>query len=99
MWYIDYVKQGVYMSKVRDYRVKQGDSIRSLAEKLHMSTTTVQKAERGDKLDDTTWVRLANYFGVPVDELKGEPRVNIEVRSEEVPLVLGFLENHRRNMK
>lgn len=66
----------MYGEKIRENRVRLGMSQQSLGEKIGLTSVAVSKWERGQSQPDIpTLGKLADIFGLTIDELCGRPAV------------------------
>lgn len=65
-------------NRIKELRLKAGLTLRTLGEKVNMSSSRLSQYETGrrePKLE--TWQKLADFFGVSVPYLQGYAEINI----------------------
>lgn len=104
------VKEGEVMNRIKELREKKGLSIDQLskglkAKGISISPASISKYEREErkpKIDK--WIKLANFFDVPVSYLQGYGKYNyddkeaIKKHSESIDKELGFVPSAKDDM-
>lgn len=86
----------MFLLKLKEYRAKKGLSQKKLAAILNVSTGTVGNWEAGTREPDFTMtMRIADFFGISLDELlgrdaEGDGRLRKTVSAEEAELLEAF---------
>ncbi len=73
---------------VQEKRVRDGLSLREAAAKIGTSAPTLQRVEAGQLPTASTLMRLADWLGMTVDDLRGQPKRSPQCTVEQIEVFL-----------